>query len=279
MDFKTLETTDKDIIRHALNLGFSDYSIPLQFNPEQWEQKIKAENIKWEWSVGAFDGDTLVGVMVHGEKKSPTSYIAYNAGTSVIPSHRGQKLTRKMYDFLIPRLKSASFDNLILEVIADNFPAITSYEAVGYQTIRKFESFRGNIHNPTVENDFKVVPLQEIDWPLLQSFWDITPSWQNDVEAVENIKDELSILGLFRDEAMLGYVVFNPLSNKISQIAVSREHRRQKIAATLLHTAIKDHDKPVIITNVDRSNQGVMGWLEALGVPHFVSLNEMVLNL
>lgn len=277
--FKTLENTDSEIIRQAINLGFSDYSIPLQFSPEHWEQKVLAENIKWHLSVGAFDGDTLVGVIMHGEKKTNVGHWIYNGGTAVIPSHRGQKNTKKMYDFILPKLKGTTADKLILEVIEDNFPAITSYKASGFKTKRHLESYKGLLSDVVTSEVYEVKPLPTFDWALLQSFWDVKPTWQNDIEAVELSQMYLKSLGVFSENRLLGYIIYNPKTNRILQLAVSKLHRRQKIASTLLSKAIEHKETPLVVTNIDNAKHDTIAFMKALGIPNFVNLFEMELPI
>lgn len=277
--FKTLKNTDSEIIRQAINLGFSDYSIPLQFSPEHWGQKILAENIKWELSVGSFDSDALVGVIMHGEKKATAEHLIYNGGTAVIPSHRGQQITRKMYSFILPKLKATTADKLILEVIDDNFPAITSYEASGFKTKRHLESYKGMLSDVMTNEAYAIKPLSTFDWALLQSFWDVKPTWQNDIEAVELSQMYLKSLGVFSENRLLGYIIYNPNTNRILQLAVSKLHRRQKIASTLLSKAIEHKETPLVVTNIDNAENDAIAFMKALGIPNFVNLFEMELPI
>lgn len=279
MTFKTLEKTNKEIIRQTLNLGFSDYSIPLQFSPQQWDSKITAENIKWEWSVGAFDGDNLVGAILHAEKRRATSYFVYNAGTAVIPSHRGNQLTRKMYEFILPILKAASFKSITLEVIDNNLPALTSYNAVGFKIKRELECYKGYIKYPKMENKYNIKPLTTLDLSLVKSFWDISPSWQNDIEAIENSKKELSSLGAYHNEELSGYIVFNPNTSRILQLAVAPKHRGKKIGSALLSQVMSAKEQLLVITNVDNSNHAIISWLQTRNLNNFVNLFEMELQL
>ena len=83
------EINNKDIL-DCFNLSFSDYSIPFKLNLEQLENKLRNENINKDISVGAFNKNKLVGFVLHGDRIKDRNRIAYNAGTGVIPTQRGQ---------------------------------------------------------------------------------------------------------------------------------------------------------------------------------------------
>ena len=63
MELRTLENASLPQITAAFNEAFSDYFIKLQVSTEGMAAKIKGEGILQRYSVGAFDGDQLVGLI------------------------------------------------------------------------------------------------------------------------------------------------------------------------------------------------------------------------
>lgn len=88
MDFKTLENISDTIILEAFNAAFSDYFIPLFFDWNSLQLKLYSESIDRNVSVGCFDGDKLVGFMLHGMNAVDGIKTVYNAGTGVLAEAR-----------------------------------------------------------------------------------------------------------------------------------------------------------------------------------------------
>ena len=279
VEFKTLENTSLQTILEAFNLGFSDYSIPLKLNLKQLEQKIIIENIILEISVGAFMNEKLVGFILHGIKFRDNSTIAYNGGTAVEPTNRGQQLTKKMYQFIMPILKSKNIMQVYLEVIESNLPALSTYEAVGFSKTRRLISFEGN--NDMLQSSifFNIKPMKEMDWNTMVSFWDIIPSWQNDIEAVKSTVQNAIAIKAEKNNEMIGYLIYRPNNFKIVQIAVHKDYRNQYVAQSLLYYISKENANNMIITNIEEQENGSVNWFYKMGFQKFLVQLEMKLTI
>ena len=109
MEIATLENCTIADIADVLNASFSDYIVPLHLNIEQLEYKIVTENIHLDLSVGVFSSGQLVGFMLHALQIVDGKLSAYNAATGIIPAYRGRGLVGKMYQYLLPKLKTIGF--------------------------------------------------------------------------------------------------------------------------------------------------------------------------
>ncbi|MGS4347270.1 GNAT family N-acetyltransferase [Myroides odoratus] len=229
-----LTQVDKKEIVAVLNASFADYIVPLQLTLEQLEFKIAAENIQLDLSVGLVEDDRLVGFMLHAINTVDGKLTAYNAATGVIPSHRGQGLVGKMYEFLLQRLQPLKVEQLVLEVIENNHAAIRAYEKMEYHMARKLGCFEGEAVTAKRESSFDIKTLADFNWPVFCSFWEIQPSWQYTVSALEKSKDRCCILGAYDQEQLVGYIIFNPTTKRILQLAVAKTHRRKGIATQFI---------------------------------------------
>jgi len=63
---------------------------------------MKSDKINLSYSVGCLEADKLVGFILHGFNMINGNKVLYNGSTGVVPESRGQRLTKKMYKFLIP---------------------------------------------------------------------------------------------------------------------------------------------------------------------------------
>ena len=247
-----LSQVDKQAIVEVVNESFADYIIPLQLTMEQLENKIAAENIQLDLSVGILDQEKLVGFMLHALNTVEGKLTAYNAATGVIPSHRGQGLVAKMYAWLLERLEPLGVEQLVLEVIEGNHAAIRAYEKMDYQIERKLLCFEGEA---VVDERVSTVEIKTLDlfkWDEFCAFWDIQPSWQNSVSALEKSKERCCILGAYKENILIGYLVFNPTSKRVLQLAVDPDHRRQGVATALIKQMQKQTESTAVyVYNID----------------------------
>ncbi|WP_299437750.1 GNAT family N-acetyltransferase [uncultured Aquimarina sp.] len=178
MEIHTLIGVDTKDILKVFNESFSDYFIPFQLTEEQLDSKMLADKVNLGVSVGVFEDERLIAFILHGFDEINGEKIVYNGGTGVIPEKRGFGLTKQMYNFILPVLKEKGINKLFLEVITKNIQAITSYKKSGYKIERELYCYKGEIVISNVNNNLEIRELQEYDWSLMQSFWDITPTWQ-----------------------------------------------------------------------------------------------------
>ena len=176
MQFKTLENTNIRDITTCFNHAFSDYFIPFELTEGQLADKMRADMNDLSLSVGAFDDSRLVGFMLHGVKRDTDQCYLYNGGTGVIPESRGQGITKKMYEFILPKLKSAQINGILLEAIDMNTQAIRSYEHAGFRTLRKVTCYKGSFKSDEFNDLVQIKDIQHYDWQLLGSCWETTPT-------------------------------------------------------------------------------------------------------
>ncbi|WP_428664032.1 GNAT family N-acetyltransferase [Runella sp.] len=277
MTLQTLEHTSIDEITDVFNRSFADYLVPFKLTKEQLATKMQVENIHLKYSAGAFESDKLVGFILHGIHPSPK--VAYNAGTGVIPEMRGQRLTQQMYAFILPLLRQEQFAKIQLEVISENTKAYKSYEAIGFKKVRELTCFKGNIAPSNISNPFKFKALSNKHWAILDTFWDWQPTWQNAMPAIENNKDNIQTIGLFAQDELWAYAVFNPTSKRIHQFGVHKNHRNQGIGRLLFSAVSKILQSDCSLINIDSSSASTISFLTHIGLKIFIKQYEMELNL
>lgn len=278
MKISSLTSTTTDTILHCFNEAFSDYIVPFRLTSEQLVAKMKAESINLDYSVGAFDGDRLVGFILHGVKDAAGVRSIYNGGTGVIPSARGAGLTIQMYDHILPILRSAGIHEMILEVIAGNAPAIKSYERIGYQTVRMLDCYRGDISVSTTHPQVEIKEIDQLS-DSLTSMGEMQPTWQNSAEAIRDGSSDVVILGAYLNDQLTGYCAYNVKTQRILQIAVLKSARCQKIGSTLLHHIATHYSPTATIINVDAQYDSVAEFLAQSGFVRFLQQHEMRMRL
>ena len=276
---KTLEYITTEKLLEVFNLSFSDYVVPFCLTKEQLEDKIKSDSIKLEFSVGAFEDDQLIAFILHGYDTIDNLKIAYNAGTGVIPAKRGNKLTAKLYEYILPILHENNIDKLLLEVITTNAPAIKTYKNIGFKIIRELNCYKGSLNITNTNNDFEIRELEAYDWQQLQSFWDLKLSWQNSITAVEKLKKSNISIGVYDEERLLGCTIFNPKTKRIHQLSVDKNSRRKGIGRQLLAHISTTYGKDVSAINVDNTSAETLKFFKDIGMDIYIKQYEMELKL
>lgn len=276
---KTLEHISTEKLLEVFNLSFSDYVVPFCLTKEQLEDKIKSDSIKLEFSVGAFEDNQLIAFILHGYDTIENLKIVYNAGTGVIPAKRGNKLTAKLYEYVLPILQENDIDKLLLEVITTNEAAIKTYKNIGFKIIRELNCYKGSLNIISTNNDFEILELEAYDWKKLHSFWDLKPSWQNSIAAVEKLKNTNISIGIYEAEKLLGYTIFNPKTKRIHQLSVDRNYRTKGVGRQLLKHLSTNYGKEISVINVDNISKETQNFFNKIGMDIYIKQYEMEMLL
>lgn len=275
--FGTLEGIPVETIANVFNIAFADYFVPLKLTPELLQAKFYAEDIALPYSVAVFDEDKLVAFIFHCSKEVDGRKWVYNGGTGVIDSHRGQSLTTKMYDYILPILRQESVCGLVLEVIEQNQAAIRSYHKAGFQRVRRLMCFKGQVreHLRATNTVVTLRPFKTFEPELGQTFRDVEPSWQHADRVVQKLGNDLFKMGAYADDQFIGYIVFNPANKKILQLAVDREYRRQGVATSLITVTTERYGRDLAVINVDENSDASIQFFTKIGLVNSVNQLEM----
>lgn len=279
MDFSTLEHIETDELLTAFNRSFSDYMVPLQLTREQLEQKMITDRIDTSLSVGAFEDHRLIGFILHGCDVVNGQNTLYNAGTGVVPEHRGQKITRRLYDHILPQLAARNIERCLLEVIEGNTAAIATYQAIGFTKTGKLDCYKGTVEGEIDGHTPEIQALTALDWPLLSSFWDWRPTWQNAPAAVEKAAGMYAAIGLMEHGQPVAYAIYRRGTGSVLQFAVARQSRRQGMATRLFRHIAAGSRQNISLINIDAGATETAAFLESIGLTVFIRQNAMELNL
>jgi ribosomal protein S18 acetylase RimI-like enzyme len=278
VELKTLDGTAIPDILTAFNEAFSDYFIKLQLTEETIASKFRSENIDLRLSVGAFDNNRLVGFILHGYDVLHGVRTVYNAGTGVVPGFRGKAITKSLYDYCIPLLKTKGINTHLLEVIDNNYPAIKIYEQIGFKKIRTLDAFKCQ-QAISASDSVTIKEIKELT-EAVEAFGSAKPSWQNSMESINRDIENHSLIGAFRANELIAYAAFAPATGRVRQCAVHPAHRRKGVGKSLFHYMMETSvANELLITNVDNACTDGILFLEAIGFNRILRLYEMKMEV
>ena len=277
MHFRTLKKSDLGAMRRAFNLAFENYFVDMHMDEAAFQQRfLKKEKISFRCS-GAFFNEQgeMVAFIFHSKGRTPSGeLVAYNAGTGVLPDYRGQGLSSRLYEKLIPRLRKAGIEKMLLEVITENHAAIKSYEKIQFRQQRQLD-FYGVRALKTPSSKREAVTVRWQDKLPFDQFSDWNPSWPLIPAHFKAIRRKLNCYGVYESDQLIGYAVANPKSGRIMYYGVHREYRARGVGAALFERIITDSEKDISLLNIDASDQNSSRFLEKMGLEVKISQYEM----
>lgn len=277
LNCRFLKDSDFEHLHETFLEAFSDYLIPFQISIEQLRSHIRQNLVEFDQSVGMFSDERMVGFSLNGFGDWNGRRTVYDAGTGVIPDFRGQRVGRRIFEFLLPHFGARGFEQMLLEVIADNSRAIRLYESLGFEISRDL----GYLESPngvraSVPDGISIAEETDPDWTLFSEFADVRTSWQNSIRSMKRSSKKL-VLTARIDEKSVGYAVFFPKSGIVTQIAVAPEHRGKGIGKTLLCAVGERIEKSQTLraSNVERGS-GAAAFLMRCGFRESFFQHEMI---
>lgn len=270
MEIKSLGNTDFDVVFEAFSGAFADYE--MQLNKVQLQSMFQRRGFDPDLSFAAFDAGKIVAFTCNGIGNFEGIPTVYDTGTGTLRNYRGQGLATRIFEYSLPYLREKGFKQYLLEVLQHNTKAVSVYRNLGFEVTHEFYYF--NQENNVVRNKIKSVgTLYKIKTINIQEhneipdFWDFYPSWQNSFESIYRASGDFISYGVFVDDKLLGYCVFEPASGDITQLAVDKNYRRKGFGSLLLQEILKvNKHGSVKAVNTDVNCNSIKGFLEAKNI-------------
>lgn len=136
--FRALQETSLQQLADCFNLAFSDYEQPMNFTPESLQYYLTASAVDLTLSFGAFCGDLLVGFILNSGGIYQNQRVVFDAGTGVIPEHRGKKVFSGLFAYTARQLQRKGISKYYLEVLQSNHHAQSIYKKVAFSIRREY---------------------------------------------------------------------------------------------------------------------------------------------
>ncbi len=279
---QTLQGVSLESVRTALIKAFEGYAISMNPTLEEFRSRMERVGFVPALSAGVVSSEELRGFVLVGAGTFEDTKTVYNAGTGVLSPYRGNRLTRKMYDFLLPRWKETEISQTVLEVIDTNKVAVKAYESVGLQIRRKF--LCAKLHKPITQTSAQIpIKMHKVnlpDWEAYQPLALYNPSWQFSQEAIMRGLQNEVVLEAYEKTTLVGYILFTPHLARISQFGVHPEYRKCGIEHQMVRAVqLLTHRTNVSILNVEQTAHEALQMLEEMGFIPWITQYEMQMHL
>ena len=269
LHFRVLTSNDLGQMHRSFIEAFSTYKVEMKMSREAFEDRMLDKlHIDFNISPGVFSGDKLVGFIFQTINNYEGQQSAYNGGTGVIPGYLGQNLTYRMYEFILPTLRSKGVKKCVLEVREDNISAIKAYRKSGFEKTKDFQclmlkegilSRKGNI-------SFQMKVVSDFDINRFLPIGEIESSMLDQLSQVKYHLNKEMILECLDDDHLIGYIVFQPHNGRIAQLAVKKEYRLQGIGTALVSKAHQlSESKTLSVLNIETEQRGLIQFFEKMG--------------
>ena len=165
--------------------GYEGYFMPVAVDEGAFSFMAGTWDYDLDASLVAVDGNDDVGLCMLGVRGTS----GWIGGVGVVAGRRGEGIGEQLMRAIEDRARSRGVEQLWLEVLVQNEPAIGLYEKLGYRVVRKLEvwSLDGLVLQ---EHEVEAVPVADAVGrsPLRQP-------WQRADAAVERQDDSRALLG------------------------------------------------------------------------------------
>jgi len=238
--------------------GYEGYFMPVAVDESAFSFMAGTWDYDLDASLVAVDGDEDVGLCMLGVRGT-SSWIG---GVGIVAERRGEGIGEQLMRAVEDRAASRGVEQLWLEVLAQNEPAIRLYEKLGYRVVRELEVWSLD-ELVLKEHDVASVPVADAVGRSPQR-----PPWQRADAAVKRQDDARALVG---DDGSLVFRSGNGVAS-ILQAAGDADAIRSLIESLPAGTTgVRYLNGPV--------GDPVNGALEALGGTCVARQHEMLLEL
>jgi len=283
-ELRTLEDVPLETVHETFLEAFSDYLVRFDLPFWKLETMVRRRGMVMEASVGAFDGDRMVGFILNAVRPWNGRLTAYDTGTGVVPSHRKRGVTKAMFARALEVLREGGVEQYLLEVIKENEPADRLYRQQGFEEARGLSCYIGprdavpRGEAPGVQ--LVQLPVDALGWDLLTTFWDFEPSWQNSVDSVTAVPETLLAVTAVEGGQVVGYGIVEPRSGDVPQLAVAREARGRGVGGAILgRLADLAEAENLVVLNLEETSGPANAFATASGLELYTAQHEMLLQL
>jgi len=273
MIVKNLSSVSFEEVLDCFLVAFYNYYVKMPTDSGYYKQRWKAAKVDFNFSYGMFDEGKLVGFIIHAVDRRFGKLMAFNTGTGVIPSYRGKKIVKSIYDYALKDLHQNGIEKSTLEVIRENEAAVRSYKSVGFEICKKYECYAGDIKIDDPDPfELKEIAIKDINWEALpnqQSY-----SWDFQKETV--LEGKYTFFHVLKDKVPESFFIINPQNLYLAQFdLLNTDNKGWK----RLFSAIRSISGTIKVINIDDRFKDKIEQLGLIGLENTVNQYELELDI
>lgn len=271
MTIQNLSNTPFQTIVETFLSAFENYFVKMPTESSYYEQRWATAKVDFRYSYGVFDDNQLVAFIINAVDIRNGKKTAYNTGTGVIPSHRGQRLVQKIYDFAISDLVENGFQTTTLECITANEIAIKAYKRAGFEITRKYLCYKGDLNLKETSEAIQI-EAKDFDWSLVPN--SSLYSWDFQRETIQN--GDYKYYLVYNKNQLESFFILHGTQPMLGQFDVLKPNHE---AWKRLFGAIQKVSPFIKINNLNDKLQDKVAFINQLGLDNHINQYEMELAL
>lgn len=270
-EFKSLGTTSYEEITECFNKAFSDYYFSSRMCPEQLQQRLEMSGVDRNLSFGAFEDGQMVGFILNSSGVYNGKNAVFDAGTGVVPEHRGKHVFSDMFKFAERRLAGPSAQTYYLEVLQQNLKAIELYKKYGFSVEREYLVL-GSDGVPVSGGAAQVVETEysAFDEGLTAGCTIVRPCYEHSTDVLRRNPQLYRVWYTERQKGLSAFCVFCKENGAVLQMGYAELSDLEKMILRLTSMF-----SSVVIKNIDTDNDEVIEMLHAINYKDLARQFEM----
>lgn len=266
--YQSLQNVSLEQIAQCFNLAFSDYEQSISFTQESLKYYLTASAVDLSLSFGAFCREEMVGFILNSSGVYNGESVVFDAGTGVVPDHRGKRVFSELFAFTCQQLRSHGVAKYYLEVLQSNDHAVSIYSKKGFTIRREYAVLVAS--GPKRERDSRVTVASYEGFLPFATAYSVAPSYEHTSHTV-NENPQIYEVRYLDDRA---YCIYAKRNGEIIQM-----HYNELDALKEVMTAITEQYPKSMAKNVDCGCADVLQMLAQIGYREFLKQYEMVLDV
>ena len=266
--FCPLEQVGLQQITDCFNAAFSDYEQPIHFTVESFRYYITASAVDLSLSFGAFWEDQLVGLILNSSGIYGGEWVVYDAGTGVVPEHRGKNVFSGLFDYTCQQLHRHNVKKYCLEVLQSNHRAVSIYSKKGFSVRREYSVLTAPGTASPGEDRVCAVPYS--DFAAFSTTCSVSPSFEHTTHTIDRNPQLYEVLYL-KGQA---YCVYAKRNGMILQL-----HYNELDSLRTVISALLGRYPSVFAKNIDFRYGDVLTLMAELGFKEILKQYEMARDI
>lgn len=263
--FRPLQETSIEQLASCFNSAFSDYEQPICFTPESMKYYLTASSVDLSLSYGAFVEEQPVGLILNSSGVYQGENAVFDAGTGVVPEHRGKKVFSRLFEFTVGQLRQHGIKKYYLEVLQSNDPAVAIYRKKDFSVRRAYSVLVASGSESDLKQDVSMSAYEAFT-PFPTAF-SVEPSFEHTSHNIEQNPQLYEVLYL-NDRA---YCIYAKRNGELIQM-----HYHNTDALKAVISALIRRYPQAMAKNVDCDCADVIQLLIELGFVEVLKQYEMV---